>query len=141
MLCGYTPGPDNPQVAKTSLGADEAVPWSRAADVRDAIDELKKNGAAVYALETADRAESAFTFEPRWPCALVLGNERFGLDSDVLAMADGVVEIPSFGRKNSLNVVSAFAVAAAFLRARYSSGAISAIDAQSAPAPGCGDKA
>jgi len=30
--------------------------------------------------------------------------------------ADEVLEIPSHGMKNSLNVVSAFAVAAAFLR-------------------------
>ena len=32
-------------------------------------------------------------------------------------MADEVLEIPSHGMKNSLNVVSAFAVAAAFFRA------------------------
>ena len=47
-----------------------------------------------------------------------VGNERFGLDPDVVAMADEVVEIPSHGMKNSLNVVSAFAVAAAFFRFR-----------------------
>ena len=34
----------------------------------------------------------------------------------MVAMADEVLEIPSHGMKNSLNVVSAFAVAAAFFR-------------------------
>ena len=116
VLCGYTPGPENPQVKKTSLGADASVPWERAADVRDAIDAFRAEGRAVYALETADAAQDIFTFRPKTPCALLLGNERFGLDPDVLASADAILEIPSFGCKNSLNVVSAFAVAAAVFR-------------------------
>ena len=117
VLCGYTPAPDNPQVAKTALGADRTVRWERIADVRDAVDRLRGEGYAIYALETADTAQDTTCFNPHLPCALLLGNERFGLDPDVVAMADAILEIPSFGTKNSLNVVSAFAVAAAFLRA------------------------
>ncbi len=116
VLCGYTPGPDNPQVKKTALGADESTPWSRVADVRDAIDSLRAEGCTIYALETAEGARDISSFTPRFPCALLLGNERFGLDPDVVALADAVLEIPSRGMKNSLNVVSAFAVAAAFIR-------------------------
>ena len=116
VLCGYTPGPDNPQVKKTALGADETVPWEHAGDIRDAIDRLRAEGYAVYALETADGAADIATFTPSFPCALLLGNERFGLDPDVVALADAVLEIPSHGMKNSLNVVSAFSVAAAFFR-------------------------
>ena len=116
ILCGYTPGPDNPQVKKTALGADEATPWEHAGDVRDVIDRLHDEGRRVYALETADGATDIASCTPVWPCALLLGNERFGLDPDVVAMADEVLEIPSHGMKNSLNVVSAFAVAAAFFR-------------------------
>ena len=116
ILCGYTPGPDNPQVKKTALGADEATPWEHAGDVRDVIDRLHDEGRRVYALETVDGATDIASCTPVWPCALLLGNERFGLDPDVVAMADEVLEIPSHGMKNSLNVVSAFAVAAAFFR-------------------------
>lgn len=119
VLCGYTPTPENPQVVKTALGAHETVPWEHAADVRDVIDRLHRSGIAVYALETADKAQNLMDFEPCFPCALLLGNERFGLDPDVVAAADVVLEIPSFGTKNSMNVVSAFAVAAAFLRRAY----------------------
>ena len=117
VLCGYTPTPEHPQVTKTALGADGTVPWEHVADVRDAIDRFHAEGRAVYALETADTAHDIATFAPRFPCALLLGNERFGLDPDVVRMADAVLEIPSHGTKNSINVVSAFAVAAAFLRA------------------------
>ena len=116
ILCGYTPGPDNPQVKKTALGADETVPWEHAGDIRDVIDRLHAEGYTVYALETADGAADISTVTPSFPCALLLGNERFGLDPDVVAAADAVLEIPSHGMKNSLNVVSAFAVAAAFFR-------------------------
>ena len=116
VLCGYTPTPENPQVVKTSLGADRTVRWEHVADVRDAIDRLRAEGRAVYALETARAAHDITSFTPSLPCAILLGNERFGLDPDVVEMADAILEIPSFGTKNSLNVVSAFAVAAAFLR-------------------------
>jgi len=41
------------------------------------------------------------------PLALVLGNELIGVDTEVLAIADGIVEIPCYGVKNSLNVATA----------------------------------
>lgn len=116
VLCGYSPTPENPQVAKTALGADASTPWERVADVRDAVDRLRAEGRRIYALETADGATDISRFAPVFPCAVLLGNERFGLDPDVVAMADEVLEIRSHGLKNSLNVVSAFAVAGAFFR-------------------------
>ena len=120
ILCGYTPTPENPQVKKTALGADETTPWEHAGDIRDVIDAFKAAGRRIYALETVDGAKNLATFEPVFPCALLLGNERFGLDPDVVGLADEVIEIRSHGTKNSLNVVSAFAVAAAFFRAKGS---------------------
>ena len=116
VLCGYTPTPENPQVKKTALGADETTPWEHVADIRDVLDAFRAEGRRIYALETVDRAHDIAAFTPEFPCALLLGNERFGLDPDVVGAADAVLEIRSHGTKNSLNVVSAFAVAAAFLR-------------------------
>ena len=78
VLCGYTPTPDAPQVAKTALGAADAIPWERIGDIRDAIDALHRRGYAVYALETADGARDVASFPPRLPCALLVGNERIG---------------------------------------------------------------
>jgi SpoU rRNA Methylase family len=43
----------------------------------------------------------------------VLGHEVTGVDVNILALCDGVVEIPVYGVKNSLNVCSA-ATAAVF---------------------------
>lgn len=120
ILCGYSPTPENPQVVKTALGADTTVPWEHATDIRDVLDRLHAEGYAIYALETADSAQDIAHFTPRLPCAIILGNERFGIDPDVIARTDAILEIPSHGTKNSMNVVSAFAAAAAFLRANPS---------------------
>jgi tRNA C32,U32 (ribose-2'-O)-methylase TrmJ len=38
---------------------------------------------------------------------LILGNEVIGVDTAVLDLCDRIVEIPTFGQKNSLNVASA----------------------------------
>jgi len=43
---------------------------------------------------------------PRNVC-LILGNEVIGVDTAVLDLCDKIVEIPTFGQKNSLNVASA----------------------------------
>ncbi|MNL51011.1 tRNA (guanosine(18)-2'-O)-methyltransferase [compost metagenome] len=45
------------------------------------------------------------------PTAFVLGNERFGLDPEILKVIDEVRMIPLRGRKNSLNVGVTAAVA------------------------------
>ena len=49
---------------------------------------------------------------PDVPILLVVGNEIAGVDPGILAMCDKVVYIPMQGVKQSLNVASAFAVAA-----------------------------
>jgi tRNA G18 (ribose-2'-O)-methylase SpoU len=42
---------------------------------------------------------------------VIVGNEALGIDKEILAQADGIVSIPLYGWKNSLNVSSAFAIA------------------------------
>ena len=39
--------------------------------------------------------------------ALVLGNEVTGVDTSVMEVCDTLIEIPTYGMKNSLNVASA----------------------------------
>ena len=86
----------------------DRVSASRVPPVRS----LQKAGVKVYAMETTERSVSyADTdFAPQPGVALVLGNEQIGVDTQVLAACDGIVEIPTFGLKNSLNVASAGAI-------------------------------
>ena len=116
VLCGYTPLPDQPQVAKAALGTEKRIAWRAVPSIADAIHSCQAGGIACYALETVEGAPGVETFPWRSPCALVLGNERFGLDAETVGRCDAAVRIPLFGRKNSLNVGSAFAIAAHELR-------------------------
>ena len=122
VLCGYTPLPEQPQVARAALGTEKLVAWRHAEDIRKVIAELKASGTHCLALETVAGAPDIAEFGWPFPCALVLGNERFGLDAEIVAACDGAVRIPLYGRKNSLNVVTAFAVAACEIRKRHNLG-------------------
>jgi len=103
-LTGISPGPDNPKVVKTAMGAQDSLCIRRHDSLAALIGELRQQGHCVYALETAEGAHSLYTEELRFPACVILGNEEYGLDAGILALADRVIEIPMFGRKNSLNV-------------------------------------
>jgi len=119
VLCGYSAQPGQMQVARAALGADRLVKWRYIENIRDAVQELSESGLCCYALETVADAPYVTEVEWQFPCALIAGNERFGLDPDVVALCRSAVRIQLHGAKNSLNVVSALAVAVHQLRTAY----------------------
>mmetsp|Transcript_20863 Transcript_20863/g.31479 ORF Transcript_20863/g.31479 Transcript_20863/m.31479 type:complete len:91 (+) Transcript_20863:786-1058(+) len=76
-------------------------------NTKEAIQKLKDEGFTIYAMETT--ADSKTYTDVVFPekAALVLGNEVTGVDISVIQMCDQLIEIPTFGLKNSLNVASA----------------------------------
>ena len=50
-LCGITPTGDNEAVTKTSLGAEDSVPWSHHKDAVKLAKGLKTEGWRIYVLE------------------------------------------------------------------------------------------
>lgn len=119
VLCGYTPSPDDGRAKQAALGAEAWVPWSRAERTLDAVKAQQAKGIPVIALETVPTAPALEEWTWPFPCALALGSERFGLDPDVVKACDAIVRIPMFGRKNSLNVVMAFTLAAHAARTQF----------------------
>lgn len=118
-LCGITPTPDQPKVAKTALGAELRVPWSQTWNAVDLINEEKARGAQIWALEGGPNAQPLFaqTLAPAAaPTILILGNEVSGVDPNLLALCHQVVYLPMLGQKESLNVSVAFGIAAYYLR-------------------------
>jgi tRNA G18 (ribose-2'-O)-methylase SpoU len=110
-LCGYTPLPTQWKVEKTAMGTQDYLEWQEAGKLLECLEELKDEGYRIVALETAASATELYAnFEPE-PTAFVLGNERFGLDPEILKVIDEVRVIPLRGRKNSLNVGVTAAVA------------------------------
>lgn len=112
-LAGITPTPENPRVARTALGAEKALPWRYYPDALQAARLFRENGWQIWALEAAPDASQ--TVEPLLPgqaVLLVVGNELYGVDPELLALAQRVVSIPMHGRKRSFNAAVAFGIAA-----------------------------
>jgi tRNA G18 (ribose-2'-O)-methylase SpoU len=101
-----TPFIDHKQVQDASMGASQWVECR----IETSLDKLPH---PIIALETSTRAISLheFIFPPSF--TLAIGNEEYGCSEQILYEADYLVEIPLRGRKNSLNVANAFAIAAA----------------------------
>jgi tRNA G18 (ribose-2'-O)-methylase SpoU len=118
-LCGITPTPDNEAVTKTSLGAEDSVPWSYHKDAVKLVKGLKKMGHGIYALEENSRAMdlSQVSSIPHGSI-LIVGNEITGVDPELLDLCDRVYYIPMAGEKRSFNVAIAFGIAAFALRAK-----------------------
>jgi tRNA G18 (ribose-2'-O)-methylase SpoU len=119
-LCGITPTPENEAVTKTSLGAEESLPWSYHKDAVKLITGLKQEGWRIIALEEGKGAVEIGTAmtEPVGRSVLVLGSEASGVDPGLLSICDDVIAIPMQGTKRSLNVAIAFSVAAFALTKR-----------------------
>ncbi len=114
-LCGITPQPldrfgkPRQQFVKVSLGAEKSVPWRYAADTSQLIDQLKKDGYHVYAIEQSKKAMPYYQARKKNlnRVAVVMGNEVTGLSPKILRKADRILEIPMHGKKESLNVAAA----------------------------------
>lgn len=120
-LCGFTPTPAHPQMAKTALGAEASVPWTLHRDGAAAASWLVSSGRRLWALEGGPRSvefNSSLAGEVRSgpPVVLVLGHEVSGVDPRILERCEKVLRLPMLGMKGSLNVSVAFGVAVYWLR-------------------------
>lgn len=122
-LCGVTPTPAHRKLAKTALGADEQVAWSHHRNAVDLAQELRAAGHTLWVLETGHDVLPLFGSDALpTPLVLVIGSEVTGVDPGLLALCDRAVAIPMYGYKRSLNVATAFGVAAVVLRQRLAAG-------------------
>ena len=115
-LCGITPTGDHEAVSKTSLGAEDSVPWSYHKDAVKLVKGLKAEGWKVYALEEDTRAiplePGGLPSELGEHQVLIVGNEVSGVDPELLDLCDRIFYIPMHGEKKSFNVAIAFSIAA-----------------------------
>ncbi|WP_323755671.1 RNA methyltransferase [Roseivirga sp.] len=105
-LCGITAQPPHREINKTALGATESVDWEHTENTATLCQKLQQQGYKVLAVEQADNSTSLenFKIEKGQKYALVFGNEVFGVEDEVIEVADGCLEIPQFGTKHSLNI-------------------------------------
>lgn len=123
ILSGYTPYPTysgdtrlphlaekiTSQIHKTALGAESTVPFHF--ELAPPLDELKKQGYRLVALEQDSRSIPLNQYKLPQKIALLLGEEVDGINADLVAKCDDIVEIPMQGKKESFNVSVAAALA------------------------------
>jgi 23S rRNA (guanosine2251-2'-O)-methyltransferase len=119
FLCGITATPPHREISKTALGATESVHWQYFENTMDAIQELRKRGFRIYAVEQTVHSHALhdFILSPDQKYALIFGHEVNGVEQAVVDLCDGAIEIPQHGTKHSLNIaVSAGIVLWEFFR-------------------------
>jgi len=115
-LVGITATPPHPGVEKTALGATSIIPWEKWEATLPLAQKLKSEGYLILALELTDKSIPIQDLkEAENPIALIVGNEVDGVSKDALTLADKVIKIPLYGKKESLNVAVAFGIAVFYL--------------------------
>jgi 23S rRNA (guanosine2251-2'-O)-methyltransferase len=115
-LVGITATPPHPGVEKTALGATSIIPWEKWEATLPLVQKLKSEGYLILALELTNKSIPIQDLkEAENPIALIVGNEVDGVSQEALSLADKVIKIPLYGKKESLNVAVAFGIAVFYL--------------------------
>ncbi|GMN05952.1 RNA methyltransferase [Croceitalea sp. MTPC5] len=105
-LCGITAKPPHKDIQKTALGATDSVTWEYRENTMDVVKELQIGGVKVFSVEQVENAMMLHDVQvaSHDTYAVVFGNEVKGVSQEVVSASDGVIEIPQFGTKHSLNI-------------------------------------
>lgn len=93
----------NADAVKTSAGALHYVPICKTKNAHYTLVNLQQNGLKIFA--ASEKAESKYSEKDfKVPSVIVMGSEEKGISSDILNLADELVQIPISGKIESLNV-------------------------------------
>lgn len=117
FLAGTTPAPldrfgrEVGEIKKVALGAEKNIAWEKVSTILSLVKKLKKENFEIISLEQSDDSTDYKKYKPNKNFALVVGNEVDGVSKKVLDVSDKMIEIKMEGKKESLNVSIATAVA------------------------------
>jgi len=106
LLSPGTADPAHPRAGRTSMGCTESVPWRRVT-----YEELAELKLPLFAMELGGTGINDFNFPAEG--VLILGSEELGVSPecmDLVLNSGGVITIPLYGNKASLNVSVAFGI-------------------------------
>lgn len=99
------------QINKTALGTQKLISWEHTEDIYKLIKQLRNKDYCIVGLEQNNKSIPIDNFKSSKNVALILGREVEGIDTKILNNCDKIIEIPLRGKKESLNVVQASAIA------------------------------
>ena len=98
-------------VAKIARDAADALPIEVHRTLPPMLEKLRGAGYTIVGLEQTTHAISLFEYAFERKTVLVMGNERTGIEAEVLRLLDHAVEIPVYGVPYSHNAATAAAIA------------------------------
>lgn len=96
---------------KTALDAENSVKNIYIENPIEVVSSYKQKGYIILALEQASNSVDLKRFKAPEKCLLILGEEVDGINSELLSLADVILEIPMHGIKESFNVSVAAGIA------------------------------
>ncbi|MBU2566044.1 RNA methyltransferase [Patescibacteria group bacterium] len=120
LLYHQTKPPRLSEIRSTS--AASAVKWltiKKWSSIDDCISDIKKRNLSIYATALDPNGKPHFAYDLTQPLAIIIGNEKDGISTELLSYADHIITIPMRGFVQSLNVsVAAAVVLSEILRQR-----------------------
>ncbi len=112
IFCGLSIDFSSSRIKRTARSSHENVQYKHSEDIIHELEELKAVGYYAVGLEITDTSiplNTLTTVDEK--IAIVVGNERQGIDQDVLGQLDKTVHIDMYGANSSMNVVQATGIA------------------------------
>jgi tRNA G18 (ribose-2'-O)-methylase SpoU len=97
-------------IGKIARDAAEALEIEVHRTLPPVLVKLRQEGYEIVGLEQTTNAQSIFEFAFQRRTVLVVGNERSGIEDDVLRLLDRAVEIPVYGLPYAHNAATAAAM-------------------------------
>lgn len=110
FLTGITPAPPHPKIDKVALGAEKNVTFEKISQTNRLLKKLTKLGFQIIALEQSNKSIPYTQLKPKFPIALVVGNEVKGINNSIIKNCHEIIHIPMHGKKESLNVSVALGI-------------------------------
>ena len=100
------------KVMKTSRATEKVVKYRYEPNIVTTVNELKDTCfIAVLEITTNSVPIHQFKFDLNKPVALIVGDENYGVNQQIVDLADVVLHIDMFGQNSSMNVVQATNIA------------------------------
>jgi TrmH family RNA methyltransferase len=109
IFAGDTVDPHNGKCVRASTGSIFHLPLARSRSTTGVLDACRAAGLRLIAADGHATAD-LYAVDLTQPTAWVFGSEAHGLDAEPLAAVDEVVQVPIYGKAESLNLATAAAV-------------------------------
>lgn len=115
-LTGYTPTPldrfgrKRQDLARSALGAENFIEWEQKKSLPILLRKLKKENFLIIGIEQDKKSIDYRKVKLKNKNVFIVGSEVLGIAKKILEKCDVVIEIPMYGKKESLNVSVALGI-------------------------------